>query len=393
MKQGSRSVDDYAEEFHLLLTRNDIQDSQLQRVSRFIGGLRQQLQNSMAQFDPSSVAEAHKRAASFEQQLRYSSGNTPAPRVRILEQHQTASNRESVEQTKPDQQLGFREDETGVKRSTRNNLKCFACGEPGHRSTACPNKQRRSLVLDESLGSKGDVYDSATDEDCFEEDGTLPTHGDVGHLLVSRRSCLAPPSRTDTWLRTNIFKSTCIINGRFCTFIIDSGSSRHVVAESAVLKLGLPYEKHPTPYSLTWFQDGVDVHVSHRALVPFSIGPHYKDRMYCNIAQMDVSHLILGRPWEFDRKIIHDGAKNTYRFTWETHQILLLPSRDLSCSPPSPPNDCSSTPRASILPSLTPPLPPSKYPLLCSYAMFKQELHQEGIAFSLLSSTTFALLS
>jgi hypothetical protein len=27
---------------------------------------------------------------------------------------------------------------------------------------------------------------------------------------------------------------------------------------------------------------------------------------------MDVCHLLLGRPWQYDRNVIHDGRKNTY---------------------------------------------------------------------------------
>uniref|UniRef100_A0A0D3D809 Retrotransposon gag domain-containing protein n=1 Tax=Brassica oleracea var. oleracea TaxID=109376 RepID=A0A0D3D809_BRAOL len=72
LRQGNRSVDEYAEEFSLLLTRNEINDSQVQLVSRFIGGLRPQIQTAMAQFDPSTIGEAHRRAASFEQQSRSS---------------------------------------------------------------------------------------------------------------------------------------------------------------------------------------------------------------------------------------------------------------------------------------------------------------------------------
>lgn len=45
LRQGSRSVDDYAEKFNLLLTRNEIFDSEVHLVSRFIGGLRPQIQN------------------------------------------------------------------------------------------------------------------------------------------------------------------------------------------------------------------------------------------------------------------------------------------------------------------------------------------------------------
>ena len=59
LRQGSRSVDDYAEEFSLLLSQ-EILDIEVQLVSRFIGGLRPQLRDAMSQFYPLTVAEAHR---------------------------------------------------------------------------------------------------------------------------------------------------------------------------------------------------------------------------------------------------------------------------------------------------------------------------------------------
>jgi len=223
-------------------------------------------------------------------------------------------------------------------------------------------------------------------------DGEQYTYGDHGIALVSRRSCMAPPSRTDNWLRYNIFKSTCIINGRICTFIIDSGSSRIIISKAAVRKLELLIEEHPRPYSLAWLHDGVDLSVTHRTLVPFSIGPFYKDRCYFDIAPMDVAHLVLGRPWEFDRKIIHDGAKNTYKFIWETHQIVLLPSPDLSCNPAPPKEEPKARPSPFSRLSLPPPSPKSPQ-LLCSYAAFTEELKLEGIAYALLAAPVVTLSS
>lgn len=43
---------------------------------------------------------------------------------------------------------------------------------------------------------------------------------------------------------------------------------------------------------------------------------------------MDISHVLLGRPWEYDRQIIHYGVDNTYQFMWNTHKILLLPLKE-----------------------------------------------------------------
>lgn len=369
LKQGARSVDDYAEEFYLLLTRNEIADSQVQLVSRFIGGLRPQLQSSLAQFDPTTVSEAHRRAASFEQQFRSSSWSSSTPRARLLEQNNTSASpvaKDASDPGKTEQKLSFREDENGVKRSTRNALRCFSCGELGHRQTACPKQQRRSMLIDDNGEKQEPVYDSTEEVDGGNDDEEHATFGDTGTALVSRRVLVTPPGQADNWLRYNIFKSTCTIRDRICTFVIDSGSSRNIISEAAVRKLELPVEIHPCPYPLTWLHDGVDLRVTHRTLIPFSIGQFYRDRFYFDIAPMDVAHLILGRPWEYDRKLIHDGFKNTYKFTWETHQILLLPSPELTCNPSPPPPKEEPKPRSSTFSRLSlPPTQPSAYGSRC----------------------------
>ena len=71
IRQDTRSVNDYANEFYQMLTRVDIHDSEDQLVARFVAGLRQQLQTMLHQFDPSSVAEARQRALLVEQQTKF----------------------------------------------------------------------------------------------------------------------------------------------------------------------------------------------------------------------------------------------------------------------------------------------------------------------------------
>lgn len=175
--------------------------------------------------------------------------------------------------------------------------------EPGHRQTSCPNQNLRGLVLDATQKEPLPVSDNV-----------VQTSRDTGHLLVLQRSCTIPRRQDTQWLRTNIFTSTCTIRGRVCTFIIDSASSKNVIADDTVNKLGLVREQHLVPYTLGWITENSGMHVTQRVLVPFLIGPHYKDHIYCDDAPMDISHLILGRPWEFDHKIMHDGAWNTYCF-------------------------------------------------------------------------------
>ena len=40
---------------------------------------------------------------------------------------------------------------------------------------------------------------------------------------------------------------------------------------------------------------------------------------------MDACHLSLGRPWQYDRRVIYDGLKNTYTFNKNDSKIVLAP--------------------------------------------------------------------
>ncbi|KAG5230103.1 hypothetical protein IMY05_015G0066000 [Salix suchowensis] len=89
--------------------------------------------------------------------------------------------------------------------------------------------------------------------------------GDTGTMLMVRRTCLAPRTEEKEWLRNNIFQSTCTILG--------------------------------------------------------------KDQMWCDVVEMDACHLLLGRSWQYDRRVYHDGFKNTYSFVFNGKKIVLLPGK------------------------------------------------------------------
>ncbi|KAK0593480.1 hypothetical protein LWI29_037374 [Acer saccharum] len=116
-----------------------------------------------------------------------------------------------------------------------SRFKCFSCGESGHRFADCKNRARKGLFADAE--EEQEEFDEPDTEPVF--DGTEITEeerleGDFGPLLVARRSCLAPRSTDDDWLRTNVFQSTCTIEGKICKFIVDSGSCENVISEGAV---------------------------------------------------------------------------------------------------------------------------------------------------------------
>ncbi|KAK0601177.1 hypothetical protein LWI29_021945 [Acer saccharum] len=288
------------------------------RVSRYIGGTRPQFQDVLNLFDIVTVSGAYQRAVQLEKQfarrgvgvinsgLSGSGGRTSVPLAPIP--------------AKPD---------AVPPPAGSSRARCFSCGETGHRFADCKRGPRKGLFAD-SDEFLGEPVDGDSDP-VFEDTVTTEEEhldGDCGPLLVVRRSCLAPRGGDDDWLRTNVFQSTCTIGGKICRFIVDSGSCENVISEETVRKLQLVTEAHPRPYKLTWLDKRNDVTVARRSHVSFSIGPTYRDKIWCDVVAMDACHLLLGRPWLYDRKVIYDGFLNTYVFTFNSIKITLLPRKD-----------------------------------------------------------------
>ena len=91
-----------------------------------------------------------------------------------------------------------------------------------------------------------------------------------------------------------------------------------------VEKLNLPTLKHSRPYKLQWSNDCGAVRVDRQVLVTFSIGKNL-DEVLCDVVPMHVGHILLGRLWQYDRRVTHDGFKNMYSFVKEGKTIKLAP--------------------------------------------------------------------
>nr|GEV25961.1 hypothetical protein [Tanacetum cinerariifolium] len=63
-----KSVEEYTEEFYELVSRNDLSDSEQQLVSRYLGGLRQSIQDVLCLYTFWSVFEVYQRALVVEKQ-------------------------------------------------------------------------------------------------------------------------------------------------------------------------------------------------------------------------------------------------------------------------------------------------------------------------------------
>ena len=65
--------------------------------------------------------------------------------------------------------------------------------------------------------------------------------------------------------------------------------------------------------------------VNSRCLISFSLGKNYQDELWCDVVPMDACHILLGRPWMYDRRVMHNGYLNTYSFTKNGKKITLNP--------------------------------------------------------------------
>lgn len=145
-----------------------------------------------------------------------------------------------------------------------------------------------------------------------------------GEVLVIKRS-LNLQSVENEQQRENIFHTCCQVQGKFCCVIIDGGSCTNVASTMMVEKLGLTTTKHPYPYKLQWLNDGGELKVAKQVLITFSIG-RYQDEVLCDVVPMYAGHLLLGRPWQFDRRVMmHDGYTNCYTFKHHEKTVILAP--------------------------------------------------------------------
>ncbi|CAO2827817.1 unnamed protein product [Amaranthus hypochondriacus] len=201
------------------------------------------------------------------------------------------------------------------------------------------------------------------DTDLSEEDmeEIYPEHDP--HNLLIRRNFHATPKIKPNDQRENIFQTKCKIKDKVCDLIIDGGSETNCVSKDLVQSLNLETKPHPHPYKLKWLNSKTSGHVKMRCLVQFAIGT-YKDKVFCDVLDMTACHVLLGRPWQHDRKTSHDGYTNVYTLRHEGKLKALMPLPPHKTLPPPQNKPCTS---------------------LMSRKVTERELRREGQAFLLFS--------
>ncbi|KAG5235570.1 Integrase [Salix suchowensis] len=217
------------------------------------------------------------------------------------------------------------EDMVHMATKVERQIKRRGSTRKGHIASQCPNR-RVMLTRDnrevESESDKSESEEMPPLVDCSDEEIAYPVEGEA---LVIRLSLNMQIKEDDVdQQRENIFHTRCHIQNKVCSMIIDGGSCVNVASDTLVKKLNLSCIKHTRPYRLQWLNECGEVRVTKQVLIAFSIGK-YSDEILCDVVPMHASHLLLGLPWQFDRKAIHDGFRNRFTIVKDGKTITLIP--------------------------------------------------------------------
>ena len=319
----------------------DLRENEDQTLVRYLGGLNESIRNVVELQHFSSLDEVSSLAHKVELQKKAKfKRDLPKPPQRTYPTFNkgSPSNPLSKPQNNPTAPSIPKPTPPKPPLNPHEKRRCYKCQGFGHIASDCPNRRVITLrefreleeaEVEEEEENEKEVHLMECEEEYVEE-------ADEGELLVLRRtlSGLKGPNHEDQ--RENIFHTRCTINGRVCCLIVDGGSCTNVASTHLVEKLKLKAEPHPHPYHIQWLNQGKGLRVSSRCLLSLSIGKSYVDELWCDVLPMDACHVLLGRPWLFDRKVVHDGYQNTYTFLKDGRKITLAPLAPHKISKPKP---------------------------------------------------------
>eukprot|EP00253_Pinus_taeda_P032205 PITA_32205 len=319
LRQKGMTIKKYTEEFYKLSIRIGHAKDDVEKVARYINGLRYDIQDEISLLSLKTTENTYQAALKAEEKMlrkqnqrnrgKISARGRGTTRSRFQHPHGEAGGLSS----RPPQRGEF-----SRGRGRGREIQCYTRGERGHGSWDCPHNK---------VTNQGNVNVAEAREE-KPQIANREESPEVGESLLLKRVLLkAEKEIGEPAQRKSLFRTACKSKGKCCKVIINSGSTDNLVSTKMVDKLGVVKTVHPTPYKVSWLQKGHQRIVTKQCKVEIQIGT-YKDVILCDVMPMDVCHVLLGRPWQFDWKAIHDGRRNTYTLEKDGNKHILLPLKD-----------------------------------------------------------------
>uniref|UniRef100_A0A2N9FI46 Reverse transcriptase n=1 Tax=Fagus sylvatica TaxID=28930 RepID=A0A2N9FI46_FAGSY len=293
LTQGSRSVEDYHKEMEVAMIRANVEEDREATMARFLSGLNRDIANVIELQHYVEIEDMVHMAMKVERQLnrkgtaRYTSVSNTTWKSK-WDRNDSAEAKRKTEPPKGKDEGTSNKPKVESQPSRNRDIKCFKCLGSGHIASQCPN--RRVMIMRDN----GEVMTESEDDsdempelvDASDDDGVV--YPVTGESLVARRALNTHIKVDDAeQQRENIFHTRCHVNNK-------------------------------------WLNDCGEVRVDKQVLVTFSIGK-YLDEVLCDVVPMHAGHILLGRPWQYDRRVTHDGFKNMYSFVKGGKTIKLAP--------------------------------------------------------------------
>jgi len=112
-----------------------------------------------------------------------------------------------------------------------------------------------------------------------------------------------------------------------CSSVVDRNYWIIMASITMVEKFQLSVLEHSKPYILyslenSEFKDMADVLVTKQVRVSFILGD-IEDEVLCDVVPSKTKDLLLGRPWQHQRRAKYDRHTKVYTFSFKTRQITL----------------------------------------------------------------------